>query len=129
MLLLVGSAVVFPVYVSVNTPLSQNNSFNLSIHFTDVLSNPALNVNADDVSNPTALVGKTPTVVVLAINPPLVPKNVGLVVAGFSISCEIARVCYANWILFYIGSHSGSYRLTLLIIALLMFIFLFTLLV
>tara|TARA_B110000902_G_C14003695_1_gene473676 strand:- start:27 stop:317 length:291 start_codon:yes stop_codon:yes gene_type:complete len=96
MLLLVGSAVVFPVYVSVNTPLSQNNSFNLSIHFTDVLSNPALNVNADDVSNPTALVGKTPTVVVLAINPPLVPKNVGLVVAGFSISCEIARVCYAN---------------------------------
>ena len=96
MLLLVGSLVVFPVCASVNTPLSQNNSFNLSIHFTDVLSNPVARVAADVVSNPTALDGNTPTVVVLAINPPTVPANTGSSVEGFSISCEIARVYYAN---------------------------------
>ena len=82
--------------MGVNTPLSQNNSFNLSIHFTDVLFNPTLNVSADVVSNPTALAYNTPTVVVLAINPPTVPANTGYSVAGFSISYEIARVCYAN---------------------------------
>ena len=95
-LLFSGSVVVFPVYTSVNIPLSQNSSFNLSTHFTDVLFNPVARVSADVISNPTAFIGSTPTVVVLAMSPPVVPANTGFWVGGFSISCEIAMVYYAN---------------------------------
>lgn len=74
---------MFPVYASVNTPLSQNNSFNLSIHLADVFSNPTTKSAALAIDKAHADAGKTPTVVVLAINPPMVPANIGYSVAGF----------------------------------------------
>lgn len=68
-----------PVSPAVNTPRSQNNSFNLSTHLADVFDKPAAKVVALLASKATADAGKTPTVVVLATSPP----TVGTVAAAF----------------------------------------------
>lgn len=65
-----------PVSPDVNTPRSQNNSFNLSTHFADVFAKPVTNVAALVVSKAHADDGNTPTVVVLATSPPTVEATV-----------------------------------------------------
>ena len=98
----------------------------LSTHLLEAFPNPKSRSAAVAVDRPANDDGKVDVAVWELIKPPIAVASTAPPMFN---SCEIAIVCYANWIFAYIGSHSGSYLFTLDIIALLIFIFLFTRLV